>query len=208
MNKKLQIFTAALLFLIATTASAQEIKTIFNDSQKPTGYGAITNQFTMIRGQYANMVGAYGGVYLNNRFLLGFGGSGVTNNIPVPAEFSADPSRNLSYMYGQFGLVTEYVLASDKAFHVAFNMFAGPGFTVQYQRYGYRDFNFPDKAYRDENWFLVAEPGVQLEINLLKWMRFSPGVSYRAAFGSKAAGMTDTDLSNISYNATLKFGKF
>jgi hypothetical protein len=201
-------FQVAAFMLMAHGAFAQEIQTLFKDSQKPTGYGALTNKFTMIGGQYANMVGAYGGVYLNHRFLLGFGGAALTNNLPVPAQFSVDPTRSLSYEYGQFGLVTEYVVASNKAVHVAFNMFAGPGFTVQYERYGYRDFNMQGSGVKDENWFMVAEPGVELEINLFKWMRFSPGVSYRAAFGSHAAGLTDSDLSNISYNATLKFGKF
>jgi hypothetical protein len=208
MNTKSQLLTTTLLLLASTLASAQEIKTIFNEGQKPTGYGALVNKFTMIRGQYANLVGGYGGLYLNHRFLLGFGGMATTNNLPVPIQFSADPSLSLSYEFCQFGLVTEYVLASDKAFHVAFNMFAGPGLTVQYQRYGYRDFNNTRQGVRDENWFMVAEPGVQLEVNLFKWMRFSPGVSYRAAFGSNAAGMTDADLSNINYNATLKFGRF
>jgi hypothetical protein len=115
----------------------------------------------------------------------------------------------MSYEYGQVGLVTEYVLGSNKTFHVAFNLFSGAGFTVQYERYGWNndDFDF-DQQDIDENWFFVAEPGVQLEINLLKWMRFSPGISYRAAFGSDAAGLSDNALSDITYSATLKFGKF
>jgi hypothetical protein len=84
---------------------------------------------------------------------------------------------------------------------------------VQNDRYDWRDhddddFDFDDHESRDTNWFFVAEPGVQLEVNVFKWMRFSPGISYRAAFGSDGLGMKDSDISNISYNATLKFGKF
>ena len=141
--------------------------------------------------------------------MLGFGAAGVTNNIKVPLEFSVDPSRNLSYGYGQFGLMTEFVVASNKRLHVAFDLFSGAGFTLQYPRYNWQNDNNNqgDQVY-DENWFFVAEPGVQLEVNLFKWMRFSPGISYRAAFGSDGAGLTDNSLSNVSYNATLKFGKF
>ncbi len=186
----------------------REIRTIFNNPQHPTGYGALTNKFTMIRGQYANLAGVYGGVYLNHVVFLGVGASAVTNNLPVPTQYSVDPTLNLSWEYGQVGLVTEVILASHRAFHVGFNMFAGPGFTIQYQRYGYKDFNFGTKGYRDENWFMVAEPGVQLEVNIFRWMRFSPGLSYRATFGSNAAGLSDSDLSGITYNATLKFGRF
>lgn len=201
-------------FLISASTYAQEgnnayIQTVFSGSKSSGGYGALTNKFTSIGGDYANLAGVYGGWYVNHRFLLGVGAAATTNNIPVPTQFSVDPLRNMSYEYGQAGLVTEYVLGSNKTVHVAFNLFTGAGFTVQYERYSWDKTDF-DHGYHnsDENWFFVAEPGVQLEVNLLKWMRFSPGISYRAAFGSDAPGLSDNALSDISYNATLKFGKF
>jgi hypothetical protein len=201
----------ALLLITGHLAFSQEIQTVFKKGTSSGGYGAISNKFTTINGEYANLSEVYGGWYVNHRFMLGLGAAGVTNNLKVPAEFSADPSRNLSYGYGQFGLMTEYVVASNKRIHVVFDLFSGAGFTMQYPRYDWKNNNYNndtnDQVF-DENWFFVAEPGVQVEINLLKWMRFSPGISYRAAFGSNAAGLTDNSLSNVSYNATLKFGKF
>lgn len=193
-----------------TTDRNNEIQTVFKTSGKATGgYGALTNKFTTIGGDFANLAGVYGGWYVNHKFLLGLSAAAATNNIPVPNKYSVDPLRNMSYEYGQFGLITEYVLGSNKPVHLAFNLFSGAGFTVQYERQNWEhnnDFDHHDN--HDENWFFVAEPGVQVEVNLFKWMRFSPGVSYRAAFGSDAVGLRDSDLSNISYNATLKFGKF
>lgn len=190
-----------------------QVQTLFKNGRRASGgYGAITNKFTSINGEFANITGVYGGWYINHSFLLGLGAAALTNNIAVPSEHSTDPLRNMSYMYGQVGMVTEYVIASDKTFHLAFNLFSGAGFTVQYEREDWRDnddheFDW-DEEQQDENCFFVAEPGVQLEVNVFKWMRFCPGVSYRAAFGSDARGLSDNDLSNISYNATLKFGKF
>lgn len=206
--KKNLILTFLILLGYVTYSVAQEIQTVFK-SGRSGGYGAISNKFTTIRGEYANMVEVYGGWYSGSKFLLGFGGAALTNNIHVPLEYSTVPTVELSYMYGQFGLVTEYAVSSDKVMHVVFHLFTGAGVTGQYERYHWddddSDFNSTDL---DENWFFVAEPGVQVELNLLKWMRFSPGVSYRATFGSDGLGLTDRDLSNISYNATLKFGKF
>ena len=198
----------ALLMITGHLAFGQEIQTVFKKGNSSGGYGAITNKSTTINGEYANLSGIYGGWYVNHHFLLGFEAVGLTNNIEVPLEFSADPSRNLSYGYGQFGLMTEYVLSSNRRVHVAFDLFSGAGFTMQYPRYWQNDNNYQGDQVYDENWFFVAEPGVQLEVNLFKWMRFSPGISYRATFGSNATGLTDNSLSNISYNATLKFGKF
>jgi hypothetical protein len=212
--------------LLSASAIAQEVETkepeVKDDYQIETvfkggarsirGYGALTNKFTTIRGEYANLAGIYGGVYINHKLMIGVGAAALTNTLAVPLQYSADPLKDLNYEYGQFGLMTEYVLGSSKAFHVAFNLFSGAGFTLQNEREDWHndhddDFDWEDES-RDSNWFFVVEPGVQFEINVFKWMRFAPGVSYRAAFGSEGMGMKDSDISNISYNATLKFGRF
>ena len=213
---KLKLFLSLFFFASAVSLLAQEqehaINTIFRQ-QAPRasgGYGAITNKFTTIDGHYANMVELYGGWYINHRFLLGFAVAGVTNNIPVAPQHSAVPGAALSYEYGQAGLMTEYVIGSGRAIHVAFQLFSGGGFTLQYDRHRPGHDYAPDHQHEvyDENWFFVAEPGVKLEVNIFRWMRFSPGVSYRAAFNSRAEGLSDSALSDITYNATLKFGKF
>lgn len=213
----------SILFLLAIVSFAfipssaqsqdndEEIKTLFKRDPIRTsgGYGAISNKLTTLDGHFANMVEMYGGWYVNHRFLIGASASATTNNIPVPAAEVALPGTDLSYEYGQVGLMTEYVLGSNRTFHVVFNMTTGAGFTVQYDRYHYQELS---RQYRDmaldENWFFVVEPGVQVEMNVFKWMRFSPGYSYRSVYGSKANGLSDKDLSGSSLNFTLKFGKF
>jgi hypothetical protein len=216
MKTQRNVFALCILVLASSGVIAQEntagdnyhIQSLFK-SKGSGGYGAITNKFTSIGGSYANMVGVYGGWYVNHSFLLGIGAAGLTNDIKVPLEDRVAPFQDLSYMYGQVGMVTEYVIASNKAVHVAFNLFSGAGFTMQYERYNWNhDHEFDWDGGHDEDWFFVAEPGVQVEVNLFKWMRFSPGVSYRAAFGSNGRGLGDSALSDISYNATFKFGKF
>lgn len=200
----------AILLLASSQVFSQQgtVQTVFKGKLKSGGYGAITNKFTTLRGKFTNIAGIYGGWYINHRFMIGAGAAAVTNNVRVPQQFSADPLTNLSYEYGQVGLVTEYVIGSDKPVHLVLQLFSGAGFSLQYNRYGlHNGYNYPDDVH-DENWFFVTEPGVQLEVNLLKWMRFSPGISYRKAFGSDARGLQDKDISAFSYNATLKFGKF
>jgi len=213
MKTKLNALAVAALTLISIAAYAQDesyqIQTVFKVGKASGGFGALTNKFTSIDGNFANLAGVYGGWYVNHKFLLGIGAAGLTNEIPVPLQYSADPLRDMSYGYGQFGLMTEYVLNSDRTVHIAFSLFSGAGFTMQYERYGWEDHDFDHEGHaKNEDWFFVAEPGVQVEVNLMKWMRFCPGVSYRAAFGSDSRGLSDNALSDISYNATLKFGKF
>lgn len=216
-------FTHALigLLLLASLPSiAQDyisdgyhIRTLFKTGHKASGgFAALENKFTKINGEYANMAGIYGGWYINHRFLLGVAGAAVTNNIPVPEEFSVAPGVPMSYEYGQFGLMTEYTLWSHRAVHFSIGVMNGAGFTVQYLRHDLNDdfyWNHDHDDYpKDANFFFVSEPSVRLEMNILKWLRFTPGVSYRYAYGSTAEGLSDDDISGVSYNLTLKFGKF
>ena len=203
------IVTIALIFT-STSIFAQNggVRTVFKRGVLTSGgYGAATNQFTTIRGKFANLTGLYGGWFINHRFMIGAALASTTNNLHVPTQFSADPVRDLSYEYGHFGLMTEYVIGSDKPVHLVVNLMTGAGFTLQYERFGYHNSSYQNDVH-DQNWFFVAEPGVQVEMNLFKWMRLSPGVSYRRSFGSNGRGLDDKDISGVSYNATLKFGKF
>jgi len=188
-----------------------QVNTLFKGHAKASGgYGAITNKFTTINGEFANLAGVYGGWFVNHNFMIGLGAAALTNTIQIPAQYRIDPLKD-SYMYTQFGMVTEYVIASSQAVHVAVSLFSGAGYTAQYQRqdWDHGDHHEHDwNGTEDDNFFFVAEPGVMVEVNLTKWMRFSPGISYRAAFGSDARGLTDNSLSDLSYNATFKFGKF
>jgi hypothetical protein len=212
MKNHLTLLTLLLGLLLGYSSYAQENQTIFKNTavRYSGGYAAISNKFTTINGEFANMPGIYGGWFVNRKFMIGFGAAATSNYIPVPGIAQNFPANKMTYQYGQVGLMTEYVLASTKMMHFSFNLLTGTGFTLQYDRKETddRDWDFDDHREEDPNFFFVMEPGVQVEFNVLKWMRFSPGVSYRKAFGSNGNGLSDGDLSNISYNLTLKFGAF
>ncbi len=211
MNKHFICLASLTLILSSHILRAQEIETIFKTGGRTHSgaYAAISNKLTTIGGQFANMPEIYGGWFINKKFLLGLEGAATTNYIPVPAQYSESQRGRMSYQYVQFGLMTEYVVASSKKVHVNFNLVTGSGLTLQYNRSRFFDDYFDDIDFSgNPNFFFLMEPGVQAEFNLLKWMRFSPGISYRKTFGSGAPGLSDKDLSNVSYNFTLKFGKF
>lgn len=201
-----------ILLLIAGAASAQEIRTVFGDGRVTGGYGALTNQFTTIRGEFANLAGVYGGVFINRRWMLGLSFTGSTNDIQVPLEYSANPLQNMTYQYAQGGLLMERVIGSNKPIHLVLSLFSGAGYTMQYSRDGWDSYYYDPNDYHtavyDENWFYVIEPGAQLEMNLFRWMRLSPGISYRQTYESKGLGLSDHDLSDWTYSVTLKFGGF
>lgn len=202
------MLAAVLLILAGLELSAQKNETLFksNGIRKSGGYGAISNKFTRINGEFANINEVYGGWYVNRSFLIGVAASATTNRMNVPEENKIWNGERMTYQYGQFGLMTEYVMASTKKIHFAVNLITGAGFMLQYDRRNYDDLDDFDS--RNPNFFFVMEPGAQVELNLTNWMRFSPGVSYRRAFGSNSKGLSDDDLSGISANVTFKFGRF
>lgn len=211
MKKLLFSSLLAVAFLSSFDGSGQEIQTLFRSPRPSGGYAALSNKFSTINGQYANIAEVYGGWFIKRRLLLGLGAAASTNYIAVPMEYSTNPSSKMSWQYGHFGLVTEYVFWSNRVIHFNLTLFGGAGFTVQYERYDVSDWDqwdhFEDIDH-NEDFFPVLEPGAQLEINVLKWLRLSPGISYRNTFGSNGRGLGDDELSNWSYNITLKVGKF
>lgn len=208
MKTRLLLSTLFIAF-ITFSAVAQEIQSIFSSGRDTGGYGAISNKFTYIGGEFANLCEVYGGVFINRRWMVGMSFAGSTNDIRVPQEYSVDPIHPMTYQYGQGGLVVERVFNSNRPVHFVFSMFSGVGFSAQYNRNAMYAYDYQQAAsVHDENWFYVLEPGAQLELNLFRWMRLSPGVSYRQTYGSDGLGLSDENLSDWTYNITLKFGGF
>lgn len=214
MNSLRRLILVAFCLTPIVSLQAQSIQTIFNGEHgHHGGYGAVSNKFTTIGGDFANMVEIYGGWFIHKKLLLGFGGGATTNDLPVAYEHRVNPNVETSYEYGQFGLMTEYVVASDRAVHVSFSLLSGAGFTTQYDRHTWDDWDADDFLdhdieRHDTQWFFVAEPGVQVELNIFKWMRFCPGVSYRFTQRADGKGIDDDDLRGASVALTLKFGAF
>jgi hypothetical protein len=203
------LLTNLFVALIIFTGSAQEVQSIFGNGRATGGYGALSNKFTTIGGEFANISEVYGGVFINRRWMIGLAFAGSTNDIRVPLDFSVNPAIPKTYQYGQGGLKLERVIGSNQPFHLVLNFFSGVGFTAQYDRYTWRDSNYNyNPSAHDQNWFYVLEPGAQLEMNLFRWMRLSPGVSYRKTYGSDGLGLSDGNLSDWTYNITVKFGGF
>jgi len=203
------VLTGSFLLLIAFSTVAQEVQSIFSGGRATGGYGALSNKFSYIGGEFANICEVYGGVFINRRWMVGLAFAGSTNDIRVPVEYSVSPINPMTYQYGQGGLKIEHVFNSNRPFHLVVNLFSGVGFSAQYNRNDWYDYDYHQSAsVYDENWFYVLEPGAQLELNLFRWMRLSPGVSYRQTYGSDGLGLSDGALSDWTYSVTLKFGGF
>jgi hypothetical protein len=209
---KTTIFTLALL-LIGFSSFGQdgnkEFKTIFsNNGLRSNGaYGGITTGYTQIADRDAILMGAHGAWLINHRFGLGFGGTGFIT------EHQDDLQLNSRYSLagGYGGLRMEFIAFPESPIHVTFPLLIGAG-GVTYSEMG-RDYEIGREE--DSRGFFVTEAGAEIELNLIKFMRLSFGMSYRYTsdidltyFDSGSSIVGKDALRGLSGSISLKFGKF
>ncbi len=156
-------------------------------------YGGPVVKFTELNDDFAVLVGGHGGLIINRTFVIGGGGYGLANHIDV-----ITPEHHL-LDFGYGGIIFEYIISSRKLFHLSIHSLIGGG-SLCYREYYY------DPWYDDM--FFVAEPGVDLMLNISRHFRMGLGGSYRFVYGVDLANLSDADISGPSASLTFKFGLF
>jgi hypothetical protein len=162
------------------------------------GFGGPVLKVTQFHDDVGVMIGGRGGFIINHTLAIGAGGYAQSNNIDAPV---ADLLLDVGYGGG----MVELIILSDRPIHLSVKTLIGVG-----------GVNYQDKDQKDSPWgwhdqsdgFFVAEPGVDLMLNVTKSFRVGMGVSYRYIDGIDSSGLSDSDMSGPSANFTLKFGKF
>jgi hypothetical protein len=188
-----------------STKRADEIKTIFgNKKVSHGGYGALTIGYSLIDGQDAFITGGRGSWVIGHSFALGLGGIGFANDLYIN---NSPGSQKYSLEGGYGGLILEPILLPKFPVHLSFPILLGAG-GVAYINSQYND-NFNNDFYvEDSDAFLVAEPGIEIEMNLLKFVRLAVGASYRFTSDVHLALKPSNVLNGYNATFTLKFGKF
>ncbi|HAN18013.1 MAG: hypothetical protein A2X13_10115 [Bacteroidetes bacterium GWC2_33_15] len=172
--------------------------TIINDGSGKDGYGFL--------------MGGRMGIIFNDKFSIGLGGYGLTTEHIVDLTDNPAINDNAKIGFGYGGLVLEYTLFGNKAFHFTIPVLVGGGGVSLYKDIIIDEDNFTwdDFNTYESSAFFVVEPGINLELNLTKFMRFDLGASYRMVQFSEMDYLDNSndELSNLAVNASLKFGLF
>ncbi|TLX76482.1 hypothetical protein E9993_06225 [Labilibacter sediminis] len=217
-----KIITILAGILITSLSFAQEpqnndeIKTIFNSSSERSngGYGALMFNYSKIAQRDALLMGAKGGWVINHSFTLGAGGYGF---ITEPKD---DPVLNKDYEFagGYGGLLLEPIVGAKKPVHLSFPILIGAGGIAYITDYYHGDYEYSDQTYEDSDAFFVVEPGIEIEFNMVKFMRVAITGSYRYTSNinlnyktpldnNSAIGSKDM-LCGWNVGMAFKFGKF
>lgn len=176
-----------------------EGEALFNGPLRSTGYGSLGFKFTPIQGNFATLLGGYGGWFINKTLMIGGGGYGLTSQLGSTTK----PGQNISFGYG--GIVLEYIGFSDKVFHYAVQGFVGWGGAAYYDN---RPGSFTQFSRANASPLMVFEPSILAELNVTNFLRLSAGGGYRIVTGSTLEGLTNQDLSNYTISLNIKFGSF
>jgi hypothetical protein len=198
------IFLTTLLF-VATIVLAQndslkkqnEIKTVFGNKKITHGvYLGFSVGYSVIDNKDAFTSGARLMWVIGHSFAWGLAGGGFSNN------FHDYSGQSLNGGYG--GLMFEPILLPKQPVHVSFPiMLAVGGVAKSYDDVWQEDYNADDA-----DAFFIAEPGVELEMNLLKFIRISVGASYRITTEIYLENENNDVLNGLNTMVSLKFGKF
>ena len=179
-----------------------EIKTLIGRSNEIGGYGGLSVLYSQIDKKDAFVFGARGGLIMGHAFALGIGGTGFVNDSHLDNMLG----RNVSLAGGYGGMFFEPIIFPKFPVHISVPVLVGIG-GVAYTSVEVREWN-NDYFVEDSETFLVLEPGLEMEMNLTQFFRFSMGTYYR--YTSEIELMnTDKDVLNgFSFGVNFKFGKF
>ncbi|HLP29374.1 MAG TPA: hypothetical protein VK147_12095 [Candidatus Didemnitutus sp.] len=170
------------------------------------GFGALVVKVGAIDGQTSVLFGGRGGWVINRTFVIGGGGYGYTDMMHHNQNSIAD--TGVSFGYG--GLELEYLISSSNVVHATVMTLIGAGGLAVMRRYPYGPDNDYNTIYSTS--CFVFEPAVNVEVNILTWLRLGIGGGYRFVTGIDAVvGAKTYDNSTVSGlfgAATLKFGPY
>jgi hypothetical protein len=204
---------AVLVSLISTlNLSAQDTTHTLLKFRKPESIGiyvAPEFQYGSLNGDFTSFGGSSLMLMINNRFAFGVTGQRSLINNFVPKNSS--PLYVQSYFMG--GKI-EYALNPTSAVHITFPLMIGMGVAQADSTNNSRPKNWFEDRYRDfskrGNSYAIIQPGVNVEANMLKFMKLFVGVNYRFSVlnDNNSTALSSTALQGFSISAGMKVGIF
>ena len=184
----------------------QQISTIFGHNHTENGgYGAFGAGYSLIDNRDGIVISGRAAWIVNHTLALGLTGSGFLNDFRYDAQYDEDV--NLTGGYG--GILIEPIIFPKAPVHLSFPIMGGVGgiaYTRTSNTWDNRDYR--TSYVEDTEAFLIAEPGVEMELNVLRFFRLAIGMSYRFTSDIELIDTSPKALEGFTTGVTFKFGKF
>jgi hypothetical protein len=201
------------------------IRTLFSNQKNPMktvkylGLSVGSEfQYGSLAGEFTPMAGVSGTLHINKKWGIGLAGYSTVNNF-TPTALNAKSLLNLNVMYG--GLKLEYTPNPNAPIHVSFPLLIGGGMARVDSASNYRSgFGGRDRNNRrefngrDNTDFWVIQPGINIEANVIRFLKIYAGASYRLTPSVNTETTTTlptptaNQLSGLNVSAGIKLGLF
>lgn len=226
MKKQINAILVGLVFMSVTVLGQEpendQMRTVFGSPEVTSvgGYGAVDVGYTKINDLDAVFIGARGMAVINHSLAIGLGGKGIISR-PVDDVYL---NHEYAFAGGYGGVYIEPIVGAFNPVHLSFPVLIGAGGIGYLKHWGHYDDYENDVTVDEDSYaYFVFEPGVEIEFNVISWMRFALVGSYRLTsdvnlkykntlFEEDVYGGTPIAPSDFlnSYNVgvVLKFGRF
>lgn len=187
------------------TKKPRQMMTLTGPEHTGGGYGAFTAGYSVIQERHAYEFGFRGMWVINHSIAMGFGGTGFANQAMYNSTSGSD--NFLTGGYG--GFIIEPIVAPMYPVHIAFPILIGGG-GISYVETDWDDF---DNFVMATDFFMLIQPGAELELNVTRFFRIGLGATYRFptdfnATTTETPELSPQDLKGFSYSLSFKFGRF
>ena len=187
----------------------EEIKSLLSKGNDLNGFGGIDLKVSDFNSERALLTGAYGGLIINRRYLFGVAGYGIVTNVEFDGMVpNQTETKKLNLHGGYGGIMVGVSIAPKEVIHVTIPILLGAGAFEVVDKNFFSN-NLPDSEFTIENSvFFVAEPGIQVEVNISNHFRLGFGATYRYVTGTELLNLDDSDVVGATGMMSLRFGRF
>lgn len=188
-------------------SNSSQIHTLTGPGRNVGFYFGFHSEYSQIAGYDAFGAGGTFAMIANHGLAIGFSGKGFFSE---PYEKVLGSNTSYSYTGGYGGFLIEPILFPKFPVHISFPILLGAGGIARSTLLNYYyPYDYTDMLVEDAEAFLVAEPGMELEFNITRWMRMGLGASYRFTSNLESNSSYETNpMNGFTGGFSLKLGKF
>jgi hypothetical protein len=189
------------------TSNPNEIQTLTGPGHNVGFYFGFHSEYSQVAGYDAFGAGGTFAMIANHGLAIGFSGKGFFTE-----PYEKIPGSNTSYSYtgGYGGFLIEPIIMPKFPVHVSFPILLGGGAIAKSTLINYNyPYDYTEIFVDDAEAFLIAEPGMELEFNVTRWMRMGLGASYRFTTNLESNSSFESNpMNGFTGGFSIKFGKF
>jgi len=188
------------------TQPQSDIQTLTGSGHNLGFYIGFHSEYSQIAGYDAFGAGGTFAMIANHGLAIGFSGKGF-----LTEPYDVIPGSHTSYSYtgGYGGFLIEPIVFPKFPVHVSFPILIGAGGIAKsiLTNYNY-PYDHTEVNVENAEAFLIAEPGMELEFNVARWLRLGVGASYRFTTTFETSSFDTNPMNGFTGGFSLKFGKF